>query len=65
MGLSSSVADVKLELIDDKMNVDIDGVRKITGYQLQYPISNGFNFRFGLNPNSDGIKVSDIKVYLI
>ena len=65
IGLSSSVADVKLELNEDKMNIGINNVRKVTDYQLQYPISNGFNFRFGANPNSDGIKVSDIKVYPI
>lgn len=54
---------VKFEVNRDKMSLFVDGVAKLTNYQLQYDVSNGVNLRFGLNSNSDGIKVSDIKVY--
>ena len=56
---------VKIELNGDKWSSWVNGNQTNTNKTIVRDISIGMNLRFGLNANSDGIKVSDIKVYPI
>ena len=67
-GSSEYITHLKLDLNGQSLN----GWQTINGtttklhfdYQLKYDISiHLFNFRFGFNANSDGIKVSNIIIY--
>lgn len=54
---------IKIEIIGNRWYSWKDGTPIVTTGTLARDISSGMNLRFGLNGSSDGIKVSDIKIY--
>ena len=60
----TSTSDVRMEIEGNTLNAYTNGVKKLNNYPLKESISNG-HLRLAVNPNSDGIRVSDIKVYPI
>lgn len=60
----TSTSEIRFEFEDNVADIYVNGVKKINSYPLQDNITNA-NLRIGLNPNSDGVRISDILIYPI